>query len=187
VRDGRQRLHSCRSCFTENHACSGRVLVDGVALLAIPIDVSCQPFAQTILGAPGQLDGGPLDPAYVAAVQKLWADRGIRAAYERRSELQLNDSAEYFFTQVARLSAQAYRPTDEDILRARVKSTGISEVMVRVDTLMYRMFDVGGQRSVGPCLFSPRRHLADHVQARCRPQIRAQKVDPVRPSPPTSW
>lgn len=127
------------------------MLVDGVALLAIPIDVSCQPFAQTILDAPSQLDGGPLDLAYVDAVQKLWADCGIRAAYERRSELQLNDSAEYFFCQVDRLSAQAYRPTDEDILRARVKSTGISEVTVKVDTLIYRMFDVGGQRSVARC------------------------------------
>lgn len=41
----------------------------------------------------------------------------------------------------------AYLPTDQDILRSRVKTTGITETMFRVGELTYRLFDVGGQRS----------------------------------------
>ena len=38
-------------------------------------------------------------------------------------------------------------PTDQDILRSRVKTTGITETTFRVGELTYRLFDVGGQRS----------------------------------------
>ena len=40
-----------------------------------------------------------------------------------------------------------YLPTDQDILRSRVKTTGITETTFRVGELTYRLFDVGGQRS----------------------------------------
>lgn len=38
-------------------------------------------------------------------------------------------------------------PTDQDILRARLRTTGISETIFDLGSLTYRMFDVGGQRS----------------------------------------
>jgi guanine nucleotide-binding protein subunit alpha len=38
-------------------------------------------------------------------------------------------------------------PSDQDILRSRVKSTGITETTFVIKNLTYRMFDVGGQRS----------------------------------------
>ncbi|KAJ1942871.1 guanine nucleotide-binding protein subunit alpha, partial [Linderina pennispora] len=40
-----------------------------------------------------------------------------------------------------------YLPTDQDVLRSRVKTTGINETIFRVGELTYRMLDVGGQRS----------------------------------------
>jgi guanine nucleotide-binding protein subunit alpha len=46
-----------------------------------------------------------------------------------------------------RLFAQNYLPTDQDILRSRLKTTGITETVFDLGTLTYRMFDVGGQRS----------------------------------------
>lgn len=38
-------------------------------------------------------------------------------------------------------------PTDQDILHARLRTTGISETIFELGSLTYRMFDVGGQRS----------------------------------------
>lgn len=38
-------------------------------------------------------------------------------------------------------------PTDQDILRARVKTTGITETHFQIGELKYKLFDVGGQRS----------------------------------------
>jgi guanine nucleotide-binding protein G(i) subunit alpha len=45
------------------------------------------------------------------------------------------------------MSMPGYVPTDQDILRSRVKTTGITETMFKVGELTYRLFDVGGQRS----------------------------------------
>lgn len=38
-------------------------------------------------------------------------------------------------------------PTDQDILRSRVKTTGITETVFQVGELTYHLLDVGGQRS----------------------------------------
>jgi len=40
-----------------------------------------------------------------------------------------------------------YKPTDEDILRVRVRSTGIEEAEFDFDDMIFNMIDVGGQRS----------------------------------------
>jgi len=45
------------------------------------------------------------------------------------------------------MASPGYLPTDQDILRSRVKTTGITETTFRVGELTYRLFDVGGQRS----------------------------------------
>jgi hypothetical protein len=46
-----------------------------------------------------------------------------------------------------RLFASDYVPIDQDILRSRVKTSGISEATFTHDLYTYRIFDVGGQRS----------------------------------------
>ena len=43
--------------------------------------------------------------------------------------------------------APNYLPSDQDILRTRLRTTGISETIFDLGNLTYRMFDVGGQRS----------------------------------------
>ncbi|KAG5519275.1 hypothetical protein PMAC_001900 [Pneumocystis sp. 'macacae'] len=52
-----------------------------------------------------------------------------------------------FFENIHRLFDRKYIPTDQDILRCRLKTTGITETCFKVSGLMYRMIDVGGQRS----------------------------------------
>lgn len=81
-------------------------------------------------------------------ISALWADRGIQAVYERRDkDYQLNDSASYFFEHISRFSDPQYCPTEQDVLRARIRSTGIEEAEFQFDDLAFRMVDVGGQRS----------------------------------------
>ncbi|KAJ1336197.1 hypothetical protein BSLG_007514 [Batrachochytrium salamandrivorans] len=52
-----------------------------------------------------------------------------------------------YFESIDRIGALGYMPTEQDVLRSRVKTTGITETTFRVGELTYRMFDVGGQRS----------------------------------------
>lgn len=48
---------------------------------------------------------------------------------------------------MSRIGVVGYQPTDQDVLRSRVKTTGITETTFLVDELTYRLYDVGGQRS----------------------------------------
>ena len=52
-----------------------------------------------------------------------------------------------YFDNIARIAAPDYMPNDQDVLRSRVKTTGITETTFIIGDLTYRMFDVGGQRS----------------------------------------
>jgi len=81
-------------------------------------------------------------------IRELWKDKGIKTAYEFRDKVyQLNDSASYFFDNIDRFIDQNYVPTEQDVLRARVRTTGIEEAVFNFEDMSFRMLDVGGQRS----------------------------------------
>ncbi|XP_017785991.1 PREDICTED: guanine nucleotide-binding protein G(q) subunit alpha isoform X2 [Nicrophorus vespilloides] len=84
---------------------------------------------------------------YVDAIQDLWNDSGIQECYDRRREYQLTDSAKYYLSDLDRIRAGDYLPTEQDILRARAPTTGIIEYPFDLDSIIFRMVDVGGQRS----------------------------------------
>jgi guanine nucleotide-binding protein G(q) subunit alpha len=87
------------------------------------------------------------EPHYVEAITALWADAGIQECYDRRREYQLTDSTRYYLSDLGRIGAPDYLPTEQDILRARVPTTGIIEYPFDLDSIIFRMVDVGGQRS----------------------------------------
>ena len=81
------------------------------------------------------------------AIGALWQDAGIQSVYHRRTEFQCNDSTEYFFTRLAEIGAPGYVPSAQDILRSRVRTTGIVETSFLVEGNTFKMYDVGGQRN----------------------------------------
>ncbi|XP_054089560.1 guanine nucleotide-binding protein G(q) subunit alpha isoform X1 [Zeugodacus cucurbitae] len=86
------------------------------------------------------------DP-YLSAIKTLWADTGIQECYDRRREYQLTDSAKYYLMDLDRVAQPDYLPTEQDILRVRVPTTGIIEYPFDLEEIRFRMVDVGGQRS----------------------------------------
>jgi len=88
-----------------------------------------------------------LTPELGELVYELWKSDSVQALFKRRSEFQLNDSADYYFDEIARLAAPGYMPTTDDILRSRVRTTGIVQSDFVIKGLNFSMFDVGGQRN----------------------------------------
>ncbi|XP_057564168.1 guanine nucleotide-binding protein subunit alpha-11 isoform X2 [Hippopotamus amphibius kiboko] len=84
---------------------------------------------------------------YVSAIKTLWNDPGIQECYDRRREYQLSDSAKYYLADVDRIATPGYLPTQQDVLRVRVPTTGIIEYPFDLENIIFRMVDVGGQRS----------------------------------------
>jgi len=63
------------------------------------------------------------------------------------AEYQLNDSTRYFWDRAAEILKTDYLPSPQDILRARVRTTGIVQQNFKIAESQYTMFDVGGQRN----------------------------------------
>ncbi|CAH2060686.1 unnamed protein product [Thlaspi arvense] len=71
----------------------------------------------------------------------------------RGNELQVPDCTKYLMENLKRLSDLNYIPTKEDVLYARVRTTGVVEIQFspvgenKKSGEVYRLFDVGGQRN----------------------------------------
>jgi len=86
-------------------------------------------------------------PAIVTAWRRLERDPGIQLTIEHRSKFQLGDSAQYFFAKLDEIIKPGYIPNTDDVLRVRVKTTGLVETEFQLMENKFKLFDVGGQRS----------------------------------------
>lgn len=143
-----EERESYKEIIFSNTLQSMRVILDAMEQLDIPLaDAGNARRAELILNLPSQLDTDDL-PVHVAdAVKGLWHDAGVQECFGRSREYQLNDSAQYYFDAIERMAQSNYLPSDQDVLRSRVKSTGITETHFQIGELKYKVFDVGGQRS----------------------------------------
>jgi len=91
-----------------------------------------------------------INPSALQAVSEsivtLWSDEGVRACYKRSKEYQLMDSAKYYLDKTSEICDPSFRPSDQDILRARRKTTSIIEYMFDIKKVQLKVIDVGGQR-----------------------------------------
>jgi uncharacterized protein YwgA len=89
----------------------------------------------------------PFSSELAQQVKTLWNDAGIKKAFERQAEFQLNDSAAYYFNEVDKLAAADYIPDEQDVLRSRARTAGIIETDFEIEKTKFKLVDVGGQRS----------------------------------------
>jgi len=82
-------------------------------------------------------------------IVKLWEDPVVKEAFLKRSELaiQIPSTSPYFFEHALRFAHESFQPSEEDVFRAKLKTTGISEVTFEQGGMEFTIVDVGGQRS----------------------------------------
>lgn len=88
-----------------------------------------------------------LDPELGSHIGRLWKDLGIQNTFKLRSKFQFLDSADYFFDHITRISEESYEPSYTDVLRCRVRTTGIVETHFEIANHKFLLIDVGGQRN----------------------------------------
>ncbi|KAG2038547.1 guanine nucleotide binding protein, alpha subunit [Suillus americanus] len=81
------------------------------------------------------------------AIHELWQDPIIPKVMDCSSQFYLMDSADYFFTEVLRIGAPDYTPTENDVLRAQTKTIGITSARFISGELSIHILDVGVQLS----------------------------------------
>ncbi|KAJ8039526.1 Guanine nucleotide-binding protein G(i) subunit alpha [Holothuria leucospilota] len=129
---------------------SVRAIVCAMKLLGIEFhDLGREKDAKFCLDHASLIDCGAaeLTTEMALAISRMWQDRGFFNCFNRSSEYQLNDSAAYFFDAIFRVSDSEYIPTDHDIVRARLKTTGVVETRFQYKGTPFRLVDVGGQRT----------------------------------------
>lgn len=86
-------------------------------------------------------------PEVANAVEAFWNDPGIRNTWALRSNFQIFDSAQYFFERVHNFETDSYVPTIIDVLRCRIRTSGIVEETFKIEDATFHVFDVGGESS----------------------------------------
>merc|ERR1712070_822254 len=86
----------------------------------IKLDEGHEEMAELVLGW-GPKDGDmsqSMDEGLMNAIKTLWTeDKGIEEAFSRKSEFQLNDSAQYFFKKIDQCAKAGFIPDEQDVLR----------------------------------------------------------------------
>lgn len=121
----REELMSYKPVIFSNAISQMRVILEAVAFLGIQLkSEAALQNAQTILSLPPTSIS--MDAEIAESIRMLWEDQGIKEAYALGTQqYQLNETAEYFFDNITRFADPDYCPEERDILRARVRSTGI--------------------------------------------------------------
>ncbi|CAE1267425.1 GNA [Acanthosepion pharaonis] len=145
----KDELLAFRPAVLDNLLNSMKYVLTGMGLLRVKLeDPRNRINAQTVLSCTCCMDESQTMLKYVwDALRSLWRDKGVRNAVSKGYEYELNDSAIYYFENMERICSSKYIPNATDVLRARVRTTGIIETCFRINHVIFRMFDVGGQRS----------------------------------------
>ncbi|KAJ3107214.1 guanine nucleotide-binding protein subunit alpha [Phlyctochytrium planicorne] len=143
-----QERRAFRSAIISNIVSCGKTLVEAMGTLSIPYDTLCgilprdqqRPSADfsVIRDAPNVFgDGESVPERLFVALNLLWKDSGVQKCVARANEFQLLDMTDY----------TDYVPLDQDILSARIMTTTITETKIEIESVLFKIYDVGGQRS----------------------------------------
>ncbi|KAJ7302118.1 heterotrimeric G protein alpha subunit B [Mycena albidolilacea] len=140
-----------RSTYKEaifsNIAQDMRAILEAMPALDISLSSINEARRAIILSRP-ELDKADVLPPDVAnAIRGLSRDPGVKGAVSRGNEFGLSESAVYYFNSIDRIEAVGYVPSDQDILRCRVKAEGVAETSFQVGELTYKIFHPHDQRS----------------------------------------
>ena len=64
-------------------------------------------------------------PEFWDKAKTLWIDPSVQKCYDRSNEFQLIDSAKYFLDKVEDIKKPDFNPSQQDILRCRVLTSGL--------------------------------------------------------------
>nr|XP_040038715.1 guanine nucleotide-binding protein G(q) subunit alpha-like isoform X2 [Gasterosteus aculeatus aculeatus] len=131
----------------QNVLAAMQALIRAMDSLGIPYQRDRSQADARMLLAVDAVSVAALTDSQADAVRGLWGDPGVQRCFGLKRKYQLSDSAKYFLDDVQRISDASYMPTEQDVLRVRVPTTGVTEYPFDMEGAVFRMVDVGGQRS----------------------------------------
>ncbi|MES1917779.1 MAG: hypothetical protein MHM6MM_009485, partial [Cercozoa sp. M6MM] len=100
--------------------------------------------------AESYLHGGEeeLPPTVARLLKRVWRDRGFKATFRNRMRMrsnQIGDTMDYYFDKIESLAVRDWRPSDEDILRFRYRTSGLMAqyLLDPVTRALFHIIDFG--------------------------------------------
>jgi len=84
---------------------------------------------------------------YHVCVKTLWESKATKEAWKNGAKVNLNSSHLSFLVDSERLASPTFKPTNEDILLARVRTTQVIVERYTMGESQFEVTDVGGQRA----------------------------------------
>jgi len=122
---------------------SMQCLISATQRLSLLLEESNQRAAENILHLSG-LNDLTMDIRH--DIVKIAGDKSLKKTM-RQTDIYLPDAAPHFIKHAERVMADDFIPTVDDILRTRVKTMGIAEIQFKIEGTVFKLVDVGGQRS----------------------------------------
>mmetsp|Transcript_6624 Transcript_6624/g.12189 ORF Transcript_6624/g.12189 Transcript_6624/m.12189 type:complete len:316 (-) Transcript_6624:275-1222(-) len=94
-----------------------------------------------------------LNPETAKKIRKLLDTDAVKSTLARKNEFWLLESFDYLMESLERIADPAFEPTEDDLVMARVRTTGIvktnfdHKVVEEPKVVHFEVVDVGGQRS----------------------------------------
>jgi len=85
--------------------------------------------------------------AHHESIRVLWQSNTMKQVWVKRAAANIIDAHKEFLNDIPRISSPEYRPTTQDVLIARVRTTQVVVEKYRIDGIDFDLYDVGGQRS----------------------------------------
>lgn len=85
--------------------------------------------------------------AHVDAIEALWKSKTMKEVWTKRAQMNVIDSHKDFLNDMRRIASPSYKPTTQDLLLSRVRTTQVIVEKYNIDGIDFEMYDVGGQRS----------------------------------------
>lgn len=88
----------------------------------------------------------PLSKEVIEKATALWGDDGIKHAIAEMGKFEFTESLQYVMKNLERIAGEEWRPSNEDVLHVRQRTTGIVETRFKVEKYNWTLVDVGGQK-----------------------------------------
>ena len=80
-------------------------------------------------------------------IDLIWNLSAIQLTYSQRGRFAIPDNIDYFFKKVTSIFIEDYYPSHQDVLRTRIRTTGMIETKYEINKVFFNIYDVGGQRN----------------------------------------
>mmetsp|Transcript_22793 Transcript_22793/g.53822 ORF Transcript_22793/g.53822 Transcript_22793/m.53822 type:complete len:406 (+) Transcript_22793:354-1571(+) len=122
-------------------------LIDGSAPQFDPIDLSNDWVGHLPAAGLGPNNDAQMFLHIWKLIKTFWESKFMKEVWLKRSYVNIIDGHKEFLDSLERIASPSFKPTQQDLLLARVKTTQVNMERYRIDGIEFEMYDVGGQRS----------------------------------------